>query len=131
MLSIWTYWAYSKTLWIQSYFKQRYQLGHFPIYHSLQYFGKLFFFGDENFPIIIINSALNEWYLITGLALTKGVRLASVGILGRERESGVRKLGWHGNFDKGFEINTMLPCSKFSCAGFLNFLAFVEIVTVY
>ena len=26
-------------------------------------------------------------------------RLASVGILGKEREPGVGKLGWHGNFD--------------------------------
>ena len=30
-------------------------------------------------------------------------RLASVGILGKERETGVGKLGWHGNFDTGFE----------------------------
>ena len=30
-------------------------------------------------------------------------RLASVGILGKERESGVGKLGWYGNFDTGFE----------------------------
>ena len=27
--------------------------------------------------------------------------LASVGILGKEREPGVGKLGWHGNFDTG------------------------------
>ena len=32
-------------------------------------------------------------------------RLASVGILGKEREQGVGKLGWHGNFDTGFERN--------------------------
>ena len=30
-------------------------------------------------------------------------RLASVGILGKEREPGVGKLGWYGNFDTGFE----------------------------
>ena len=33
-------------------------------------------------------------------------RLASVDILGKEREPGVGKLGWHGNFDTGFERNT-------------------------
>ena len=32
-------------------------------------------------------------------------RLASVGILGKEREPEVGKLGWHGNFDTGFEQN--------------------------
>ena len=31
-------------------------------------------------------------------------RLASVGILGKGREPEVGKLGWHGNFDTGFEI---------------------------
>ena len=31
--------------------------------------------------------------------------LASVGILEKEREPGVGKLGWHGNFDTGFESN--------------------------
>ena len=30
-------------------------------------------------------------------------RLASVGILGKEREPEVGKLGWHGNFDTRFE----------------------------
>ena len=34
-------------------------------------------------------------------------RLASVSILGKEREPGVSKLGWHGNFDTGFERNTI------------------------
>ena len=33
------------------------------------------------------------------------IRLASVGILGKEREPGVGKLGWHANFDTGFERN--------------------------
>ena len=32
-------------------------------------------------------------------------RLASIGILRKEREPGVGKLGWHGNFDTGFERN--------------------------
>ena len=31
-------------------------------------------------------------------------RLAGVS-LGKEREQGVGKLGWHGNFDTGFERN--------------------------
>ena len=35
------------------------------------------------------------------------VRLANVGILGKEREPGVGKLGWHWNFDTGFERNTL------------------------
>ena len=30
-------------------------------------------------------------------------RLASVGILGKGRKLGKGKLGWHDNFDKGFE----------------------------
>ena len=30
-------------------------------------------------------------------------RLANVSILGKEREPGVDKLGWYGNFDIGFE----------------------------
>ena len=33
-------------------------------------------------------------------------KLASVGILGKEREPGVGKLGWHGDIDTGFERNT-------------------------
>ena len=33
-------------------------------------------------------------------------RLASVGILGKERELRVGKLGWHESFDTGFERNT-------------------------
>ena len=33
-------------------------------------------------------------------------RLASVGIVGKEREPGVGKLGWHGNFDTEYERNT-------------------------
>ena len=35
-------------------------------------------------------------------------RLASVGILGKERESGVGKLDWHGNFHTGFERNLFI-----------------------
>ena len=35
-------------------------------------------------------------------------RLANVGILGKEREPGVGKLGWHGNFDTGFEKNNFV-----------------------
>ena len=35
-------------------------------------------------------------------------RLASPGILGGERELGVGKLGWHGNFDTRFKINIVL-----------------------
>ena len=30
-------------------------------------------------------------------------RIASVGILRKEREPGVSKIGWYGNFDTGFE----------------------------
>ena len=51
--------------------------------------------------------------------------LASVGILGKEREPGVGELGWHGNFDTGFERRISF---KIPCAGFLNLL---EIETVY
>ena len=32
-------------------------------------------------------------------------RLASVGILGKEREPEIGKLGWHGNFYTEFERN--------------------------
>ena len=41
--------------------------------------------------------------------------IASVGILGKEREPRVGKLGWHGNFDTGFERNISF---KIPCAGF-------------
>ena len=34
-------------------------------------------------------------------------RLASVGLLGKERGQEVGKLGWHGNFDTGFERNAL------------------------
>ena len=54
-------------------------------------------------------------------------RLASIDILGKEREPGVGKLGWHGNFDTGFERNTVI-LFKIPCVGFLNFF---EIATVY
>ena len=32
-------------------------------------------------------------------------RLVIIGIIGKERDPGVGKLGWHGNFDMGFERN--------------------------
>ena len=51
----------------------------------------------------------------------------SVGIKGKEREPGVGKLGWHGNFNTGFEKNTVISF-KIPFAGFLNFF---EIATVY
>ena len=54
-------------------------------------------------------------------------RLASVGILGKEREPRVGKLGWYGNFDTGFERTNVISF-KIPCAGFLNFF---EIMTVY
>ena len=47
------------------------------------------------------------------------------GILGKEREPEVGKLGWHGNFDTGFGRNII--SFKIPCAGFLNFF---EIATV-
>ena len=47
---------------------------------------------------------------------------ASVGILGKEREPGVGKLGWHGNFDTGFSF-------KIPCAGFL-FLYIVRCIVL-
>ena len=53
------------------------------------------------------------------------LRLASVGILGKEREPRVGKLGWHGNFNTGFERRISF---KIPSAGFLNLL---EIETVY
>ena len=55
-------------------------------------------------------------------------RLASVGILGKERETGVSKLGWHGNFDRGFERNISF---KISCAGFLNVFEIATVLLVY
>ena len=58
---------------------------------------------------------LNYWFL----------RLASVGILGKEREPGVGKLGWHGNFDLEFERTTFVQ------KGFAGFLNFFEIAIVY
>ena len=45
-------------------------------------------------------------------------RLASVGILGKEREPGVGKLGWYGNWNMRFERNTLF---KIPCVGFLKF----------
>ena len=38
-------------------------------------------------------------------------RLARIAILGKEREPRVGKLGWHGNFDTGFERNTRVRVS--------------------
>ena len=40
------------------------------------------------------------------MILVTNYRLASVGILGKEREPGVGKLDWHGNFDTEFKRNT-------------------------
>ena len=51
----------------------------------------------------------------------------TVGNLGRERESRVGKLGWHGNFNTGFESNIILL--KILRAGF--FEHFSEIATIY
>ena len=44
-------------------------------------------------------------------------RLAIVGILEKEREPGVGRLGWHGNFDTGFEKNTYLFKIPFHLVG--------------
>ena len=41
------------------------------------------------------------------MPLSHPIRLASVGIQGKERAQEVGKLGWHGNFDTGFERNTL------------------------
>ena len=46
-----------------------------------------------------IIKSCTEFRLISFLILTLYSRLASVGILGKEREAGVGKLGCHGNFD--------------------------------
>ena len=59
-------------------------------------------------------------YLELRLMTVLHCRLASVGILRKEREPGTGKLGRHGNFDKGFERNTIL--SKSRVRAFLNFL---------
>ena len=40
-------------------------------------------------------------------------RLASVGILGKEREPVVGKLGWHGNFDIRFERSLIVYSEMF------------------
>ena len=49
----------------------------------------------------------------------------SVGILGKKREAEVGKLGWHGNFDTGFERNisfvTSLKIQKHVCGFFERF----------
>ena len=52
----------------------------------------------------------------------------SVGILGKEREPVIGKLGWHGNFDTGFERNFVISF-KTPCADF--FFNFFEIATIY
>ena len=52
-------------------------------------------------------------------------RLASVGILEKERELRVGKLGWHWSFDTGFERNIIIPC-----AGFLNFFEIASVLQV-
>ena len=72
-----------------------------------------------------IIKSCTEFRLISFLILTLYSRLASVGILGKEREAGVGKLGWHGNFDTDLKgvISFKIPW-----AGFLNFF---EIATVY
>ena len=50
-----------------------------------------------------------EWGNLCSLGIFFVIyRLASVGILGKEREPGIGKLGWHGNFDTGFERNTVI-----------------------
>ena len=51
-------------------------------------------------------------------------RLASVGILGKERYPRIGKLGCHGNFDTRFE-NFKIPC-----AGFLNFIEIAIVLLV-
>ena len=54
-------------------------------------------------------------------------RLASVGILEKEREPGVGKLDWHGNIDTGFEKNILF---KIPCVGFLNFFKIATVLLV-
>ena len=50
-------------------------------------------------------SASLPFFIRTNQLRTVLTRLASVGILGKEREPGVGKLGWHRNFDTAFERN--------------------------
>ena len=59
--------------------------------------------------------------------LPKEIRLASVGILEKEREPGVGKLGCHGNFDTGIEKNILF---KIPCVGFLNFFKIATVLLV-
>ena len=58
-------------------------------------------------------------------------RLASVGILGKEREPGVGKLDWHGNFGTRFEMNYFVISFKIPCVGFLNFFEIATALLVY
>ena len=59
--------------------------------------------------------------------------IVSVGILGKEREPRVGKLGWHGNFDTGFERNTVTDVISFKIpsAGFSNFIEIASVLLVY
>ena len=58
-------------------------------------------------------------------------RLASVGILGKEREPGVGKLDWHGNFGTRFEMNYFVISFKIPCVGFLNLSEIATVLLVY
>ena len=54
-------------------------------------------------------------------------KLANRRILGKEKEPGVGKLGWHGNFDTGFERNIFRLKSRVR----VFFFNFFERATVY
>ena len=63
-----------------------------------------------------------------GIEISFKYRLASIGILGKERETGVGKLGWHGNFDTGFERNISF---EIPCVGFLNLFEIATILLIF
>ena len=58
------------------------------------------------------------------MSLTGPARLASVGIIGKEREPVVGKPDWYGNYNAGFERNTYCLVQNFVCG-------FSKIMTVY
>ena len=71
--------------------------------------------------IIILYNQLYTWKAKT---FKHCCRIASVGIIGKEREPVVGKPDWYRNYNAGFERNTYCLVRNFVCG-------FSEIVTVY
>ena len=90
------------------------------------------FLNSKNTHLITAHliAHFGQYYRLHFIIDYRVVRLANVGILGKEREPGVGKLGWHGKFGTGFERNTVRNTRYFIQNPMCGFFELFEIASV-